>query len=89
LGRRGGARSARRSGFHERTLDIFDPNLSKIASVALPKQPRELVVAENYAVDEDGDGFIRRTRSATWRSSPRASARRACLPATTPSTSSI
>jgi hypothetical protein len=43
--------------FTERTLDIFDPNLSQVATVALPKQPRELVVAENYAVDEDG--FIR------------------------------
>ena len=45
--------------FTERTLDIFDPNLAQVATVALPKQPRELVVAENYAVDEDGDGFIR------------------------------
>ena len=45
--------------YTERTLDIFDPNLAQLATVALPKQPRELVVAENYAVDEDNDGFIR------------------------------
>lgn len=43
----------------EKTLDIWDPNLAKVATTALPKKPRDIAVAEQFGVDENGDGIIR------------------------------
>jgi hypothetical protein len=42
----------------ESTLDLFDPQLTRLGSVQLSAPPRRVVAVSGYAVDKNGDGLI-------------------------------
>jgi len=42
----------------ESSLDLFDPQLSRLGSVQLSAPPRRVVTVSGYGVDKDGDGLI-------------------------------